>query len=70
MICANSPHDSGPSMKDGRADSVVIMLDSVDDGTHDSDIHPQIRVQKKPDVTDQAVAQLWFDDLERFPYHF
>lgn len=53
-----------------KADSVVITLNSVDDGTNGSDIHPQIQVQEKPDVTDQAVAHLWFDYLERFPYHF
>jgi hypothetical protein len=48
-------------------DSAIITLDEVDDGTHDSDVHPQIRAEKKPDVTDQAVAHLWFDYLERFP---
>jgi hypothetical protein len=50
-----------------EADSPIITLDEVDDGTHDSDVHPQFRVEKKPDVTDQAVVHLWFDYLERFP---
>jgi hypothetical protein len=49
-------------------DRVVVTLDSVDDGTWDSDCHPQIEVQRKPDTTDQAVAHLWFDSFERFPY--
>lgn len=56
--------------EDEDADSFVVSLDRVDDGTEDSDRHPQVRVEKKPDVTDQAVAHLWFDYLERFPYLF
>lgn len=50
-----------------RTDGAVITLENVDDGTRDSEVHPQIQVQRKPEVTDQAVAHLWFDYLERFP---
>jgi hypothetical protein len=54
---------------DQLTDTVVVTLDTVDDGTWDSDIHPQFEVQKKPDITGQpqVVAHLWFDHLERFP---
>jgi hypothetical protein len=51
--------------EDQRTGSVMVTLDSVDDGTWESDRHPQFEVQKKPDITDQAAARLWFDDLKR-----
>jgi hypothetical protein len=50
-----------------QTDSVVVTLDSVDDGTWDSDRHPQLEVRKKPGITDEAAAHVWFDHFERFP---
>jgi hypothetical protein len=56
--------------KDKQTDSVIVTIDRVDDGTWDSDIHPQIEVQRKSDIADQVVAHLWFDRFDRFPYRW
>lgn len=53
--------------KDGLTSTIVVTLEDVDDGTWDSDCHPQIKVEKKPDISDHALAHLWFDRFERFP---
>jgi hypothetical protein len=54
--------------KDGLTGTVIVTLEGVDDGTWDSGCHPQIKVEKKPDISDQALAHLWFDSFERFPW--
>lgn len=50
-----------------RTEGIVVILDSVDDGTRDSDIHPHVEVQKKSNIMGRAAAHLWFDHVERFP---